>query len=73
MLCDCEPFVLFAVENLNSTLISARFVGILNIGRLFVTVFIFNLLVLSLNQVNEHQNQFIDGEGFHIHDTLMQS
>lgn len=70
MLCDCEPFVLFAVENLNSTRISARFVCIFNIGRLFLTVIIFNLLVLS---VNEQQNPFIDGEGFHIHDTLMQS
>lgn len=66
--------MLFAGENLNSILISARFVCIINIGQVLTIIFeSVSSDLLSLNQINEQLNQFIDGEGFHIHYTLMQS
>lgn len=66
--------MLFAGENLNSILISAICVCIINIGQV-LTIILESVSsdLSSLKEINEQLNQFIDGEGFHIHDTLIQS
>ncbi len=61
-------------ENLNSILISAVCVCIINIRQVLTIIFeSVSSDLLSLNVMNEQLNQFIDGEGFHIHHTLIQS